>query len=104
MDCHELISAIGAKLGVELELEDGLCAPEADGMRVTIHDLPELAAMAFAGDACKHCIDFGENPSKDTLFRISRSRNRQVPTPDKGEGIQRYAGDVFLCMIPRRKG
>ncbi len=51
METTELLKDLGDRLGVPLELDaDGVCAFEADGLLVSIHDLPELGAIALLGD------------------------------------------------------
>ena len=71
METAELIKSLGEKLGVELMLdEDGVCAFEADGMAVTIHDLHELSAIALVGD-------LGEPPPEhlETLYQALLEAN-----------------------------
>ena len=51
METTELIKDLGERLGVALELDaDGVCAFEADGLVISIHDLPELSAITVLGD------------------------------------------------------
>ena len=51
METTELIKDLGERLGVPLELDaDGVCAFEADGLAISLHDLPELSAITVLGD------------------------------------------------------
>jgi len=51
METSELIKDLGERLGVPLELDaDGVCAFEADGLAISLHDLPELSAITVLGD------------------------------------------------------
>ena len=51
METSELIKDLGERLGVELEPDaNGVCAFEADGLVISILDLPELYAIALIGD------------------------------------------------------
>ena len=51
METTELIKDLGERLGVALELDaDGGCAFEADGLAISLHDLPELDATVLIGD------------------------------------------------------
>lgn len=51
METTELLKDLGDRLGVPLEPDaDGTCAFSADGLAVSIHDLPELGAVALVGD------------------------------------------------------
>ena len=64
METSELVKSLGEKMGVELALEDGAAAFEADGMTVAVVDLPELGSVAIAGD-------IGEPPPErlEALYR-----------------------------------
>lgn len=99
MDSHELIGALGAKLGLDLALEDGACALEADGFRVTIHDLPELEAIALVGDA-------GEPPPErlEGLYRAMLESNHLFrDTAGATLSVDPATGRVSLCrMVPCR--
>ena len=51
METIELMKDLGDRLGIALELDaDGVCAFEADDLAISIHDLPELGAIALIGD------------------------------------------------------
>ena len=51
METTELLKDLGDRLGVPFEPDaDGTCAFTADGLAVSIHDLPELGAIALVGD------------------------------------------------------
>ena len=51
METKELLKDFGDRIGVALEPDaDGVCAFEADGLAVSIHDLPEVGAVALVGD------------------------------------------------------
>ena len=51
METTELLKDLGSRLNIPLEPDaDGVCAFEADDLFVTIHDLPELGAIALIGD------------------------------------------------------
>ena len=51
METTELLKDLGTRLGIPLEPDaDGVCAFEADGLFITIHDLAELGAIALIGD------------------------------------------------------
>ena len=51
METSELIKDLGERLGVEFEPDaNGVCAFEADGLVISILDLPELGAIALIGD------------------------------------------------------
>ena len=51
METKALLKDLGDRIGVALEPDaDGVCAFEADGLAVTIHDLPEIGAVALVGD------------------------------------------------------
>ena len=71
MDASEIIGALGAKLGIGLEFDDGdVCSFEADGMIVTIHNLREIDTIAITGD-------LGEPPpwNLETLYRSMLEAN-----------------------------
>lgn len=95
MDSHELMAALGAKLGVDLELEDGVCALEADGLRVVIHDLPALEAIALVGDA-------GEPPPGrlEGLYRALLESNHLFrDTAGATLSVDPATGRVSLCRM-----
>ena len=51
MEANELIESLGARVGVELSLDDaGVCAIEADGLPVAINYLPEIGQIVLLGD------------------------------------------------------
>ena len=51
MEAVDFIKDLGERLGIELELDTtGVCAFEADGLVISLHDLPELNAIAIIGD------------------------------------------------------
>ena len=51
MTTKELLKDFGDRIGVALEPDaDGVCAFAADGLAVSIHDLPEVGAVALVGD------------------------------------------------------
>ena len=51
METTELIKDLGERLGIALELDtNGVCAFEADGILISLHDLPELNAIVVIGD------------------------------------------------------
>lgn len=51
METIELIKDLGERLGIELDPDaDGVSAFEADGLLISLHDLPELNAIAIIGD------------------------------------------------------
>ena len=71
MDASEIIGALGAKLGIGLEFDDGdVCSFEADGMIVTIHNLREIDTIAITGD-------LGEPPpwNLESLYRSMLEAN-----------------------------
>ena len=51
METQELVKALGEAIGIELSLDaDGAASFEADGLVVTINDLPEIGALVLVGD------------------------------------------------------
>ena len=64
MEPAELIQSLGSRLNIELGFdENGTCGFEADGMVVTIFNLPEINAVVLNGD-------IGEPPPEklETLY------------------------------------
>ena len=51
MESNELLKVLGDAIGVELAFDDdGIAAFSADGMALTLRDLPEIGAIALEGD------------------------------------------------------
>ena len=71
MDASEIIRAFGAKLGIGLEFDaENACSFEADGLSLTIHNLPEIDMIAITGD-------LGDPPpwKLEGLYRIMLEAN-----------------------------
>ena len=69
MDTSELIQSFSKRIGIELDA-DGVCAFEADGLAVTVHELRELEAVALIGD-------LGEPPPErlEGLYQVMLEAN-----------------------------
>ena len=100
METKELIADFSARLGTSLELDDdGVCKFEADGLVVSIHDLPEVGAVALIGD-------LGEPPpeSLEGLYAALLDANHLF-SDTGGATLSRNpeTNRIALCLALHRK-
>ena len=96
METRELLKALGNTIGIELAFDDyGVAAFLADGMKVTLRDLPEIGAIAIEGD-------LGAPPPEDPtlLYKLMlESQNRFRDTVGATISLDPETGRFMLCRV-----
>ena len=96
MESQELLKTLGDTVGIELAFDaDGVAAFSADGMEVTLRNLPEIGAFALEGD-------LGAPPPQDltALYKLMlESQHHFRDTVGATISLDPENGRFMLCLV-----
>ena len=96
MESKELLKVLSDTIGVELAFDDdGIAAFLADGMALTLRDIPEIGAIALEGD-----LGVPQPVDQTALYKLMlESQHRFRDTAGATLSLDPETGHFMLCRV-----